>query len=119
MCMRGRPLIGMVMMLVFCSWTSAKAAPSFPVRITVPPPAGPPPLGAVAETSVPFPAGEIREEAGLMVTTSTGDPVIAQIRAAQRWADGSIRWLHLLFEAQKGPGDYLLKPGHHCRGLLN
>jgi len=56
-----------------------------------------------------------------MVTTSTGEPVIAQIRAAQRWADGSIRWLHLLFEAQKGPGDYLLKPGQQkeAPNLLN
>ena len=81
------------------------------VIIHVPSPAGPAPLGAVVETSVPFPRGRLPLPAGLAVHAPDGKPVLAQMRSGSNWPDGSVRWLNLVFEADSGPGDYVLREG--------
>jgi len=73
--------------------------------------AGPAPLGAPVETSVPFSAGAIRGLDELAVLSPGGSPVIAQFRASALRPDGSIRWLVTAFEAQEGPGVYTLAKG--------
>jgi hypothetical protein len=81
------------------------------IVLHVPSPAGPPPLGAPVETSVPFPRGRLHHPEKLAVYSPEGKAVIAQFRAAMRWPDGSVRWLAVVFEAAAGPGDYALREG--------
>lgn len=81
------------------------------ITIHVPPPAGPAPLGAIVETSVPFASGRLLRPEGLAVYTPDGKPVLAQMRSGGDWPDGSVRWLILAFEAESGPGDYVLRQG--------
>lgn len=102
------PVTCTVMAVVVASSAPAQVAP---VRITVAAPAGPAPLGAPVETSVPFAAGELPEPEGLAVLAPSGQPALAQTRPALRWPDGSVRWLHLCFEPSEGPGEYTLAPG--------
>jgi len=108
---KGSNILKYLIFLGFCLLKLAETKSFEPIRIKVPSPSGPPPIGAVVETSVPFSCGKIHEITNLTVTTSTGEPVLTQFRVVQRWLDGSIKWLHLLFEAEKGPGDYFLKEG--------
>ncbi len=82
---------------------------SVPIRVAAP--AGPPPLGAPVETSVPFAAGALKEAGGLAVVSPENKAVMAQFRPAMRWPDGSIRWLFVVFEAEAGPGLYRLTQG--------
>jgi hypothetical protein len=63
------------------------------------------------ETSVPFGKGQLREAQGLLVVSPEGQPVLTQTRVAQRWPDGSVRWLYVVFEAEAGPGRYSLQSG--------
>jgi len=79
------------------------------VVIHVPPPAGPPPLGAPVETSVPFARGQLLHPGKLAVYSPDGKPVLGQFRSALKWPDGSVRWLAVAFEAAAGPGDYVLR----------
>lgn len=98
------------------SWYSAK-----PVRaageseraivIHVGAPAGPPPMGAPVETSVPFARGRLTHAGKLAIYAPDGKPVPAQFRPALDWPGGSIRWLAAAFEASAGPGDYMLREG--------
>jgi hypothetical protein len=81
------------------------------IVIHVPSPADPPPLGAPVETSVPFPRGRLRLPEKLAIFSPRGEPVIAQFRPAMNWPDGSVRWLAVAFEADTGPGDYILREG--------
>ncbi|MBZ5543281.1 MAG: hypothetical protein LAO07_06320 [Acidobacteriia bacterium] len=81
------------------------------IVLHVPSPAGPPPLGAPVETSVPFARGRLHRPENLAVYSSEGKAVIAQFRPALNWPDGSIRWLAVAFEAAAGPGDYVLREG--------
>lgn len=74
-------------------------------------PAGPPPFGALVETSIPFERGRLRDSHQLAILSTVGTPVPAQFRTALQWPDGSIRWLAAAFEASAGPGDYLLISG--------
>ena len=80
------------------------------IVIHVASPAGPPPLGAPVETSVPFPQGELRSPEKLAVVGPHGKPVLAQMRSGLHWPDGTIRWLVVVFEASAGAGDYVLMP---------
>jgi hypothetical protein len=89
---------------------SPKPIPSG-IVIHVASPAGPPPLGAPVETSVPFPRGELRSPDKLAVVGPDGKPVLAQMRSGLDWPDGTTRWLVVVFEASAGPGDYVLLPG--------
>ncbi|MGD0921101.1 MAG: hypothetical protein ABSA70_04965 [Terriglobia bacterium] len=86
-----------------------------PIVIHVPSPAGPPPLGAPVELSVPFPRGGLRHPEKLAIYSPDGKAVMAQFRPALKWPDGSIRWLAIAFEAASGPGDYVLREGETPR----
>ncbi len=79
--------------------------------IRVEAPAGPPPLGAPVETSVPFKRGQLRHPESLVVLSPDRKPVVTQTRIAAAWADGSVRWLSVVFEPSSGPGEYVLKEG--------
>jgi hypothetical protein len=81
------------------------------IVLHVPSPAGPPPLGAPVETSVPFARGRHHHLENLAVYSPQGKTVIAQFRPAMKWPDGSVRWLAVVFEAAAGPGDYVLREG--------
>jgi hypothetical protein len=85
--------------------------PDDAIVIHVPSPAGPPPLGAPVETSIPFARGRLRLPERLAVFSPRGEPVIAQYRSGMNWPDGSVRWLAVAFEADAGPGDYFLREG--------
>jgi hypothetical protein len=75
-------------------------------------PAGPPPLGAPVETSVPFRRGQLRDPESLTVFSPDRNPVVTQTRTSATWADGSVRWLSVVFEPSSGPGEYVLKEGN-------
>jgi len=79
------------------------------IVIHVPPPAGPPPVGAPVETSVPFARGQLLDHKKLAIYSADGKPTLAQFRPALNWPDGSIRWLAVTFEGASGPGDYFLR----------
>jgi hypothetical protein len=81
------------------------------ILIRVGAPAGPPPLGAPVETSIPFPPGQLLHPEGKAVFAPKGEPVIMQAQVASTWPDGSIRWLSIVFEPAFGPGDYILREG--------
>jgi hypothetical protein len=87
-----------------------------PIRIHVQGPAGPPPLGAPVETSVPFVQGKVRDAENWVVLSPAGKSVISQTRPSINWPDGSLRWLLVVFEADEGPGIYLLKKGEAISG---
>jgi PcRGLX-like N-terminal RIFT barrel domain len=74
-------------------------------------PAGPAPLGAPVETSIPFARGQLLNPDGKAVFAPNGEPVIMQARVASAWPDGSVRWLVVVFEPSSGPGDYSLREG--------
>lgn len=80
------------------------------VIIHVPQPAGAAPSGAPVETAIPFPAGRLRWPAEIHVSAGA-KPVPAQMRPTSQWPDGSVRWLHVVFEPETGPGDYMLAEG--------
>ena len=88
-----------------------QAAPEGEIRIHVQGPAGAAPLGAPAETSIPFARGRVRETANWAVYSPAGKAVMAQMRPGMRWPDGSVRWLMVVFEAENGPGIYVLREG--------
>jgi hypothetical protein len=81
------------------------------IAIRVEAPAGPPPLGAPVETAVPFPRGQLTDIGNWTVVSPGGQPVITQVGPTTRWDDGSVRWLYVTFEAEAGPGEYILKKG--------
>ena len=86
------------------------------IRIHVSGPAGPAPLGAPVETSVPFGRGKLRDISKWGVYTPEGKEVLSQMRAGMKWPDGSVRWLSVVFEAEAGPGDYVLREGEGVSG---
>ena len=88
---------------------SASAPGRIMIRVTSP--AGPAPLGAPVEVSVPYPRGELRAPDKLAVIGPDGKPVLAQMRSGLNWPDGTIRWLIVVFEASAGPDNYTLSPG--------
>jgi len=88
-----------------------ESPPDETLVIHAPSPAGPPPLGALVETSVPFALGRLRLPKKLAVYSPDGKPTLAQFRSALNWPDGSVRWLAVAFEAAEGPGDYVLRKG--------
>jgi hypothetical protein len=90
------------------------------IVIHVPSSAGPPPLGAPVETSVPFARGRLHLPEKLAVYSPDGTPALAQFRSALNWPDGSVRWLAVVFEAATGPREYLLKTGEtpHAADLV-
>ena len=51
---------------------------------------------------VPLPAGLIRDTDGLAVVNPDGDRVPAQFRVLARWADGSVKWVLVDFQASAG-----------------
>lgn len=73
--------------------------------------AGPAPVGAPVEASVPLEAGAAPNADELAILSPAGRPVLAQFRPAALWPDGSIRWLVTFFEAEEGPGVYTLGKG--------
>jgi len=79
--------------------------------IRVSAPAGPAPLGPPVETAIPFRRGRLTLPAGLSILSPEGKPVLAQLRPSSRWPDSSVRWLFAVFEADAGPGKYLLTEG--------
>jgi hypothetical protein len=85
--------------------------PDGSVVIHVSGPAGPAPLGAPVDVSIPFPPGRLRSTTKLSVHSPDGEAVLAQFRSGLDWPDGSVRWLLVVFEAAGGPGDYLLQEG--------
>ncbi len=82
-----------------------------PILIHVAAPAGPPPLGAPVETSVPFARGQLFHPEGIAVFAQNGESVTMQARVASVWPDGSARWLAVVFEPSSGAGDYTLREG--------
>ena len=90
---------------------AAEASTGDDIAIHVASPAGPPPLGAPAETSVPFAQGRLPRLEGLSIYSPDSKPVLAQFRPVLHWPDGSIRWLAVAFEASAGPGAYVLREG--------
>ncbi len=78
------------------------------IVIHVAAPAGPAPSGAPAETAIPFARGQLRWPAKFRVLSPRGAPVLAQMHPSSHWPDSSVRWLHLVFEPEAGPGDYSL-----------
>jgi hypothetical protein len=90
---------------------SAFGAPALSISVTVAAPAGPAPAGAPGEARVPFAKGQIKETKGLVMVAPGGKPVATQLFPAERWPDGSIRWLGVIFEAAEGPGQYHLQSG--------
>ncbi len=86
------------------------------IRIHVSGAAGPAPLGAPVETSVPFGRGKVRDISKWAVYTAEGKAVLSQKRAGMKWPDGSVRWLSVVFEAEAGPGEYLLREGEDVSG---
>ena len=74
-------------------------------------PAGPAPLGAPVETSIPFARGQLLRPDSKAVFAPDGEPVIMQARVASTWPDGSVRWLAVVFEPSSGPGAYSLGEG--------
>jgi hypothetical protein len=81
------------------------------VTIHAPHPAGPAPLGAPVETAIPFAGGRLRWPAEFHIVSPAGKAVPAQMRPTSHWPDGSVRWLHVLFEPEAGPGGYVLAEG--------
>lgn len=51
---------------------------------------------------VPMPVGMLRETDGLAVVDPDGDRVPAQFRVLGRWADGSVKWVLVDFQAKAG-----------------
>lgn len=51
---------------------------------------------------VPMPVGMLRETEGLAVVDPDGDRVPAQFRILGRWADGSVKWVLVDFQAKAG-----------------
>ncbi len=51
---------------------------------------------------VPMPVGMLRETEGLAVVDPDGDRVPAQFRVLARWADGSVKWVLVDFQAKAG-----------------
>jgi len=96
-----------------CSFLASRAAaePADGIVIHVPAPAGPAPLGAPVETSIPFARGRLAHAEKLAIHSPDAKPVLAQFRAALHWPDGSIRWLAVAFDAAAGAGDYVLREG--------
>jgi hypothetical protein len=90
---------------------SAAEESSGRVVVHVPEPAGAAPLGAPAETAIPFPRGRLRWPAQLALLSPRGKAVLAQMRPTSHWPDGSVRWLFVIFEPDAGPGDYALAEG--------
>ena len=86
------------------------------IRIHVTGAAGPAPLGAPVETSVPFGRGKLQDFSRLAVYSPEGKAVLSQMRAGMKWPDGSVRWLSVVFEAEAGPGEYLLREGESVSG---
>ena len=78
--------------------------------------AGPAPLGAPVETSVPFGRGKVRDISKWAVYTPEGKAVLSQMRAGMKWPDGSVRWMAVVFEAEAGPGDYVMREGEGVSG---
>jgi hypothetical protein len=74
-------------------------------------PAGPAPLGAPVETSIPFARGQLVHPEGKAIFAPNGEPVIMQARTASTWPDGSVRWLAVVFEPSSGAGDYSMREG--------
>ena len=86
------------------------------IRIHVSGAAGRAPLGAPVETSVPFGRGKVRDFSHWAVYSAEGKAVLSQMRAGMKWPDGSVRWLSVVFEAEAGPGEYLLREGEGVSG---
>ena len=103
--------LGAVLPPATASAITADSSSQGGIVIHVASPAGPAPLGAPVETSVPFARGALRSPDKLAVVGPDGKPVLAQMRAGWNWPDGTIRWLIVLFEASAGPGAYTLEPG--------
>jgi len=82
-----------------------------PVTITVVAPAGPAPMGAPVETSVPFAKGQLRQVSGLVILSPGNKAMPAQFQTSLLWPDRSVRWLTVIFEADEGPGKYRLQSG--------
>jgi hypothetical protein len=67
--------------LSLCSALPAPAAqPYSAIVIHVAAPAGPPPLGAPVETSIPYARGRLTHTDGLAIHSPEGKPVLAQFR---------------------------------------
>lgn len=47
----------------------------------------------------PFAKGELKDLASLVVLTPDGRPVPVQAKILSRWPDGSVRWAHVIFQA--------------------
>ena len=86
------------------------------IRIHVRGAAGPAPLGAPVETGVPFGRGKLGDIAKWAVYSAEGKAVLSQMRSGMNWPDGSVRWLSVVFEAEAGPGEYLLREGEGVSG---
>ena len=95
---------------------SVEAGEEGPITIHVKGAVGAPPLGAPVETSVPFVRGKLRDIAAWAVYSPAGKAVMAQMRPGMNWPDGSVRWLSVVFEAEAGPGDYVLREGEGVSG---
>jgi hypothetical protein len=96
--------------------TLQEAAVADGIQIHVGQGAGPAPMGAPAETSIPFARGRLRDAGGFAVFSPSGKPVLAQMRAVLRWPDSSVRWLALAFEPEAGPATYTLRKGEGPKG---
>jgi len=88
---------------------AAGAADRTIIRVSAP--AGPAPAGAAVETAIPFRRGRLTWPAALSILSPEGKPVLAQLRPSSRWPDSSVRWLFAVFQADAGPGEYLLTEG--------
>src|SRR5207248_10365684 len=67
-----------------------------------------------ALASVPLPRGRVRSAEALWLAAPGGDPALAQMRALERWPDGSVRWLLVDFLADVARGahaTYTLRDG--------
>jgi hypothetical protein len=68
------------------------------------------------ETSVPFARGRVQDTKDWAVFSPDGKAMLTQTRPGMWWPDGSVRWLLVLFEADEGPGVYVLRNGGAVRG---
>jgi hypothetical protein len=84
------------------------------VSLKVREPAGVPRAAWPITSGVPLPRGAVREADGLVLRDDAGRPVPCQIDPAVRWPDGSLKWVHLHFQADlpaAGEASYTLATG--------
>lgn len=72
------------------------------------------------EGGIPFPMSELKDTEHLRLRQANKEELPFQANVLSRWADGSIKWLNLHFDATLGPGEgrgYFLDYGPNIQAL--